>query len=412
MSSDPAPLLHVLGAGPWQLPTIRRAQSLGCRVLVTDGWADRPGYRIADLHEVIDITDVEATLAAARRHRIDGVLCDTTDTGVLAAATVADALGLPGPGLAAAWCCTDKASMTNAAAAAGLSVPQTAHACSAGQARALAAVVPHPWAIKPVDAQAGKGVSFVESPDALDAAIDLAFEHSRRREVLVQTWQTGVEIIVDSVSIAGEARILGVAIKTPYRDNPTVSSRITYGCEDAPVPRAVAESVHRALLSALQVRQGLVHAEYLVHDGRLVPIDVAARGGGAMIYPLVLQQVSGVDVQRVAIELALGRSVPWAPRATPRAANIEFLRCAPGIIVAIDGVDSARRMRGVAAVHMNQAVGDATGDLAHKDRRLGYVVTVADTAQQAIDDGIAAARKILVGVTAHRTSTERLGSTP
>ena len=29
-----APLLHVIGAGPWQLATIGRAQQLGCRVLV------------------------------------------------------------------------------------------------------------------------------------------------------------------------------------------------------------------------------------------------------------------------------------------------------------------------------------------------------------------------------------------
>ena len=51
-----APLLHVLGGGPWQLPTVAKAKELGLRVLVTDMYRDRPAYALADIHEVIDIT--------------------------------------------------------------------------------------------------------------------------------------------------------------------------------------------------------------------------------------------------------------------------------------------------------------------------------------------------------------------
>lgn len=118
-----APLLHVIGAGPWQVPTIRRARSLGLRVLVSDGWDERPGYAIADLCERASIVDAEATLAAARRHRVAGVLCDTTDNGVFAAAYAAESLGLPGVGIEAALNCTDKSRMAARAQAAGLPVP-------------------------------------------------------------------------------------------------------------------------------------------------------------------------------------------------------------------------------------------------------------------------------------------------
>ena len=57
-----APLLHVVGAGPWQVPTIRRARSLGLRVLVSDGWEERPGYAI------VEHVNNEITLASARAH--------------------------------------------------------------------------------------------------------------------------------------------------------------------------------------------------------------------------------------------------------------------------------------------------------------------------------------------------------
>ena len=55
--TEPAPLLHVIGAGPWQVATISRAQQLGFRVLVSDGLAGRPGFAVADLYELADITD-------------------------------------------------------------------------------------------------------------------------------------------------------------------------------------------------------------------------------------------------------------------------------------------------------------------------------------------------------------------
>ena len=49
--------LLVLGAGPWQLPTLRKARELGLYVVVTDGAKDRPGFEIADAFEVADIAN-------------------------------------------------------------------------------------------------------------------------------------------------------------------------------------------------------------------------------------------------------------------------------------------------------------------------------------------------------------------
>lgn len=103
-----SPLLHVLGGSPWQVPTVRLAKSMGCRVLVTDWFQERPAYAIADHHEVVDITDREATLAVARRYRVDGIVCDTTDVGVPTAAYVAEQFGLPGLGFQVALNFTNK----------------------------------------------------------------------------------------------------------------------------------------------------------------------------------------------------------------------------------------------------------------------------------------------------------------
>ncbi len=192
----PAPLLHVIGAGPWQLPTIRRAKAMGLRVLVTDGLADRPGYALADHHEVVDITDAEATLDAARRHAVDGVLCDTTDTGVYTAAYVADRLGLPGVGPEAARRCTDKMAMTASVRAAGLRVPHSLEVSGVDELLVAAAEIGFPLVVKPVDAQGGRGVSVVQAAATLAGAFQAALAGGCCGKVIVQSFVRGVEIIV------------------------------------------------------------------------------------------------------------------------------------------------------------------------------------------------------------------------
>ena len=393
-----APLLMVVGAGPWQVATIRRARDMGIRVLATDGSAGRPGFAEADLCAVADITDPEATLAVARRHAVDGVLCDTTDNGVVAAAYVAAGLGLPGVGLEAARNCTDKARLTDCARRAGLRVPESALATTVEQSLAAARATRGPWVVKPVDNQSGRGVSVVSEPDQLEAALEVAFRSSRRRSVLIQEFVVGIEVIVDSLVCEGAVHVLGIATKVPFVDNPTVSARITYGAIGLPAVQANIVEVNDRLIHALGVRQGPVHAEYILSEGVPVPIDLAARGGGVHIYPVVLAHVSGVDVMGACIDMALGRPCVVQAQRRARAANIEFLRARPGRIIAIHGLDAARAVPGVALLHLNQQVGDDIGPLHSKDQRLGHIVTLADSVAAALAAGRRAARAVSVDV--------------
>jgi len=393
-----APLLHIIGAGPWQLRTIMRAKSMGLRVLVTDGYADRPGYAVADLHEVVDITDPEATLAAARRHGIDGVICDTTDNGVLAAAYVADVLGLPGIGVDAARNCTDKFRMTTAIMQAGLPAPPTVDVNTAEALCESALAMGGPWVVKPVDNQSGRGVTVVEDDHQLPAAFAAALSCSRSAKVVVQRQVQGLEVIVDSIVVGGRVVRLGLATKVPYSDNPTISERITYGVQPGSLSLDRIDTVNAAVIRALGIGQGLVHAEYMLCEGEVLPLDIAARGGGVLIYSVVLPHVSGVDVMRVAIELALGLPTTAVPVPGAGAANIEFLHCPPGRLVAIEGVEAARGVPQVAAVRIGAQVGDQVGLLKQKDDRLGFVVALARNASEALAASRQAAAKINVTV--------------
>jgi biotin carboxylase len=377
------PLLHVLGAGPWQIPTVRLAKEMGYRVLVTDCFPERPAYQIADHHEVADITDFEATLAVARRHHIDGILCDTTDTGVRTAAYVAQQMGLPGMGLDAATNFTHKGRMRLLTRQAGLQVPPFRLARVLDDLTGIPEAFALPLIVKPVDSQSGKGVSLVREAWALGEAFTYALRHTREGTVLVEALVEGQEIIVDGFMHDGQANILGIAKKVPHPRQPTVSLRITYGHFFPPPVRARIAEVNQLTINALGLRDGVFHAEYMVSGDDVVPIDVAARGGGCMIYTHVLPEVSGVDAHRAMIRLTMGESVGVAAM-RQRAANIEFIDLPEGTLTAIEGLDACAQQPGVLGLDFNVKVGSRIGPLLAKDDRPGYILAGGDTAEAAI----------------------------
>lgn len=380
-----APLLHVLGGGPWQLPTVATAKALGLRVLVTDMYRERPAYALADVHEVIDITDREATLAAARRHRVAGVLCDSTDVGVPTAAYVAERLNLPGIGYETALNCTNKARMRQCVARAGLPVPRNLTVRNEpGLALALDEVG-LPLVVKPVDNQSGRGVRIVTDASELIAAFQHAKSFSRSGAVLLEALELGIEIIVDGIVDDGRSTILGVAVKRPYADNPTVASRILYESGwSLPCTLAEIEASCAATVGAVGLRHGIFHAEFIVDGNRIVPIDFASRGGGVMIYRRVLPHLAGADVCRAVIEWAIGRPARLGGRPSRRAANVEFFRAPAGTLERVVGVEIGQRVPGIAAVHVNVEPGATTGPLTYKDDRLGFIVALGDTTEQVI----------------------------
>lgn len=378
-------LLHVLGGGPWQVPTVSAAKALGYRVLVTDMYAERPAYALADAHEVVSVRDVEATIAVARAHRIDGVLCDSTDTGVVTAAAVAESLDLPGIGRETARYCTDKGALRATLERAGVDGLAWRRVDSQADLPAAAAAVGWPLVVKPVDNQSGRGVRRVADAAGLADAYAHARAHSRSQAVLLEAQLDGFEHIVDSFSVDGECTILSIAGKHPYADNPTISKRIVYLSGDTyEAAAALIGPVHLRVLAAIGLRAGVCHAEYFVAGASVVPTDIAARGGGVMIYTQAIPMVSGVDAVAASIRGALGEPVDVRPTSPRRGACIEFLRLPAGIFEALDGVAEARALPGVLAVHVGVQPGAVIGALTEKDDRPGFIVAGAATSDAAV----------------------------
>lgn len=308
-------LLVVVGTGP-QLYREYLLASLSTRHRIHLLSAIEPGWESPYLDDasVVPLDGPGAVTAALRelvgRRPVAGVLT-WVEAHVVETAAAAEAVGLPGPGRAAAVRCRDKSATRAALAAHGVPQPVSRLVGHLDQARAAADELGYPVVLKPRAGVASEGVVLVH--DAVELAEHFATTGATPAEdlpaaddaVLVEEYLDGPEISVDTAVHHGRPTPVHVARKeigfAPFFEEigHTVS-----GCDPLlrdPALLRVLEGTH----AALGYRDGTTHTELkITADGPKV-IEVNGRLGGDLI-PYLGSRASGTDAGLAAAAVACG----------------------------------------------------------------------------------------------------------
>jgi biotin carboxylase len=377
-------MIHILGAGQWQLPTIRLAKSLGYRVFVTDMYTDRPGYALADDFEVIDITDRSGTLKVAEARSIDGIICDTTDVGVPTMAWVAEKLGLPGIGYETALNFTDKGRMRSITSAAGIPNPPFSVVRDIVEAARVAQRLGWPVVVKPTRNQSSRGVHVVRSPHDLDQAFNDAIKNSPSGELIVEGFLNGTEVTVESFCRSGCVHVAGISDKGHFAHRPEVASRLTYPADFSRDILTRIEHVNRSVIEALGLKTGIAHAEYMVVGQEVYLVEIAARGAGSRVYSHIVPFLAGASVPLAYLQFIAGEGMSVSQDGAERAANLAFFSLPPGRVRSIHGVEHAQALPGVQEVLLEFGVGDVLRPPQDDRSRPGLVVVFGRTRSEVL----------------------------
>jgi biotin carboxylase len=363
--------LLVLGAGLWQVEYLRCARELGVETWATDWSPDAPGREEAHHFEPIDLKDRDATLALARRARIDGILT-AADIGVPTAAFIAEELGLPGPGLRLALDATDKGRMRERAAAAGVNCPWFYRVRSPADAARRAARLP--VIVKPTDNCSSRGVRVVSHATALDEAVRHAIDHSRGGEALVEEFLSGTEGSIEAFVQRGEVTVLGFCDKTKSPLPDRYDLELRYPGAYAPDVTLGIHNLVLALVRAFDVTDAILHVEFLVvPDGRVFLVEFAIRGCGSKVITHLLPRLTGANVVRAVVRQALGLTTRLdLPR--QRHGALHFLMFPPGRVRHVRGLDDAQAIPGVIDVCVERAPGDTIDVIRDGRSRPGHVL--------------------------------------
>ncbi len=367
--------LLFLGASVSQLPAIRHARLAGHRIVAVDGDPDAVAFSLAHVSQAVDFTDVERVIELARPLGVEGALSICTDRGVVPAAAVADALGLPGIGVPVARRMTDKSEMRACLAEAGIRQPAHRVVTNHRDLKAALAEVGLPAVIKPVDSGGQRGLFMVGSEADAVGHLEEALSLSRRGAA-------------DRLRPSGLGFGVGWIHSFPSGLPPPVLDE--------------ARELAFAAVRRLGLRDGIAFPQLIVSDDGMFVVEVAARVAAGQMADLV-RLGTGIDLFEIAIAQALGREVP-DELVTPRFVRpiaIRFLTAQPGIlplgtVTAVEGLDAVRSSPDVLDCGLYFGPGARIRPLQVDADRNGYVIATGATPGDALENANAASRKLVV----------------
>lgn len=282
-----------------------------------------------------ETNDVEALIAFLRHQhevlRFDGVvtICDYyVDT----VAQVADALGLPQAFSANVAMTRRKDRVREALQAAGLPNPRFAVTTDWDATCEAAQGIGYPLVLKPTDLASSAFVRRVDNETQLREAFMALGEFKRNfrdqpRESrwLLEEFMHGEEVSVEAVTFAGQTTVLGITDKSLTGEPYFIENGHMFPARIDDALRTRIDALVRCALAAVDHDHGISHTEVkLTADGPRI-VEINPRPGGNYIAELV-EQVTGIDLLRVQIELALGQRPQLQARDTGvRSAAIAFL---------------------------------------------------------------------------------------
>ncbi|HEV2670323.1 MAG TPA: ATP-grasp domain-containing protein [Gemmatimonadales bacterium] len=307
----------------------------------------------------------------ARDHPIQAVVGVDDDT-VIAAASIAQRLGLKSNSVHAATAARDKYLQRELLAQGGVPVPRFMLRSIEDDPAGLANSISYPCVIKPVRLSASRGVMRADNPASFIAA------HARlgailgepeaaetcgvrARHYLIEEFIQGYEVALEGLVVDRRLHVLALFDKPDPLDGPFFEETIyvTPSMVPAALQKAIVECAERAV-RVLGITGGPIHAELRYNERGPWLIELAARPIGGRCSAVLRFGDKAVSLEEVILRNALGMPIP----------SLQRERLAAGVMmIPIPGAGTLKEVRGVAEAKRVPLVEDVQ-ITAHPEERL------------------------------------------
>ena len=304
----------LLGGLRYLLPVIEEAHRLGIHVITADYLPDNIAHQYSDEYCNVSIIDKDAVLQAARELHIDGILSHAVDPGVVSAAYVAEQLRLPFQcSYEAACILQDKSLFRQFLTEHGFNCPHAKGYHNVDDALRDVDFFDWPVIVKPVDSAGSKGVTRVDTPEALPAAIATALSASISNRFIIEDFLEKEGFSVGSESFVVDGQLRYNAFYDQYFDdeagNPyTPSAEVWPSVMPAHYQEEIKSELQR-LVDLLGITTGLFNVECRVcTNGKAYLMEVSPRAGGNRLAE-ILNHAADVDIIAAETRKSIGLPV-------------------------------------------------------------------------------------------------------
>lgn len=390
--------MMILGGSILQIPAIKKARELGYYVIVVDYDEKAEGFPLADEKLIFSTMDQEEVYRQALIHKPDVILTSTSDGPVRTAAYVNERLGKqPDLSYEDSFCATIKSYMRDRLKQCGIPIPDYRVTCDFKEFTEAILHFKGICIAKPADNAGSRGVTLVEKPELHGKTIETlnreeslllgetyhyCKNNSRNGIVMVEEFMKGPEVSVEAMVVDRKPVIIAITDKIVTRP----PFFVELGHSEPSILRAEILEEIRVLasrsLEAIRLQNGPAHVEIKVTEQGPKIVELAARLGGDYITSHLVPLSTGVDLVGSSIALACGEAVDLEPKWS-RGAAIRFINGRHGTLREVVADRQIHELPGIKEVVIWEKKGDHLTETKSSNDRLGYVIAVADTPEEA-----------------------------
>ena len=305
----------LLGGIRYLLPVIKAAHEQGYYVITADYLPDNIAHKYSDEYVNVSIVDKEAVLKEAMERQIDGIMSFGVDPGVVSASYVQEKMELPSFGPYESVCILQNKDRFRAFLAKhGFNVPKAKGYDSVDEAMADKDTFDYPVIVKPTDSAGSKGVTRVDAPERLKAAVLYALDKSLSGHVIIEDFieKQGCSSDTDSFSVDG--RLKFVSFNAQHFDlkaaNPFTPAAYTWPSTFTKEQEDYLTSEIQRLITLLGMKTNIYNIETRIGtNGKPYIMEFTPRGGGNRLCEM-LHYATGVDMITAMTRYIVGDSVP------------------------------------------------------------------------------------------------------
>jgi len=301
--------IMIIGVLWEQLPLVEKAKELGLKTIVTTIW-DKNKID-ADVIYEIDSRNLEKLEEVYIKEKPDAIIADECDYSTYAVAFLTDKYNLPGPSLYPLTVTNNKFLQRSLVGETDVHQPQYQLCWNYECVKSAANKIGFPVILKPIDNRGSIGVLIAESEDTLRDAWFNSVSNSHSRMCIVEEFIKGGHIAVDGFVDSKKFHALCVSTKQKYPESIILDKILHFpGFLDEKKVEEAIETVKK-IINAIKIGYGFIHAEFIIQEEtkKIYLLEIANRGGGVHISNKILPQITGIDIQKAFIEMALGKEI-------------------------------------------------------------------------------------------------------
>lgn len=375
--------LLIMGANPETTSLVKKARDMGIRTYVTDYNPDAFAKKYCDVPVNIDAMDVDTIVEYVRREKIDGVLVGVAEALMTSYYKVCQKLGYP--------CFADlnqfeimtlKNKFKETCRSYNVPVVDEFSKDNLDS-------VKYPVVVKPVDSSSSKGISICQNRQELDSAIEKALSFSPSKNILIEKYMGGLEVIMYYVIQDGEPTFLAMCDRYTSKEQKGITQLPSaYIFPSKHIERFKAESDESVcnMLRGMNIQNGVLFLQSFIDDNGSVKIyEPGFRLNGAQEH-MIVSEITGIDAKELLINYALNGKMSdikvseladpyfkgkWACKLSPLVVE--------GIIGRIDGIEEIESMDGVISVNPNYHIGEEVKGIGTQRQMAANIFMIADS---------------------------------